>query len=142
VALDAYLRFRVSGQGSFTRVSAARATQLDLLEGWAEENAVEIGGVFEDLDHDPAAGPGPALGYAIERVEDGSSEGIVVARIDRLGRSATNVLVTVDRILGAGGRLVSVREGSDWSTPGGRLMLNTLVATAEFDRRLAGPPGL
>jgi hypothetical protein len=70
---------------------------------------------------------------AIERIESGISDGLVVARLSRFGRSFEDGVRLIGRIQRAGGTLISVREGFDLSTPTGRLVANILFSVAEWE---------
>src|SRR4051812_48866586 len=59
--------------------------------------------VFEELDESGARPDRPLLMQAIERVETGRSNGIIVAKLDRFGRSLRDALDHIDRIQAAGG---------------------------------------
>jgi DNA invertase Pin-like site-specific DNA recombinase len=61
------------------------------------------------------------LDQAIERVEHGNAEAIVVWRFDRTARQRLRWAVAIDRVDNAGGVLESATEPVDTSTPSGRL---------------------
>jgi DNA invertase Pin-like site-specific DNA recombinase len=62
---------------------------------------------------------------------------LVVARLDRLARSARDLLNTLDAIAKAGAGFKSLADiWADTTTPHGRLMLTVLGGLAEFEREL------
>lgn len=63
---------------------------------------------------------------------------IAVAALDRLGRKLTEILNMVEDLHRRGINLVSLREGVDYSTPTGRLVVQVLMAVAELERSLIG----
>ena len=77
-------------------------------------------------------GPRTALDQALARVESRESSGIVVTRLHRIGASLGEALDTIERIQAAGGTFVSVRDGIDLSTPGGRLVLRVLLSVTQW----------
>ncbi len=89
--------------------------------------------VFEELDESGARRDRPLLGRALERVESGESGGIVVAKLDRFGRSLVDSLAAIERITAAGGTFVSVRDGLDLTTDTGRLVLRIMLSMAEWE---------
>lgn len=74
---------------------------------------------------------------ALERLARARAVDVVlVAGLDRLGRSLVDVVSRVDRLSRAGVALVSLREGFDFTSAAGRLQLGVLAAVAEFEREL------
>ena len=73
---------------------------------------------------------------ALARCERGETGGIVVARLDRVARSAVDALESIKRLNAAGARLVSVEDNFDGSTPMGRFAIGilTLIAELELER--------
>lgn len=69
---------------------------------------------------------------------DYSREGdvIVVVGIDRLGRSAAEVMTTVKMLLDRGVVIRALREGVDSSTPTGRAVLGIMASLAELELEL------
>jgi DNA invertase Pin-like site-specific DNA recombinase len=78
----------------------------------------------------------PSLIAAIEGVERGEYDGIIVAYLSRLGRNVREQLRAWDRVEGAGGRIVVVKEGIDTSTWHGRLHRDILLSVAEAEREM------
>lgn len=76
----------------------------------------------------------PSLLKAIEGVERGDYDGIIVAYLSRLGRNVREQLRAWDRVEAAGGQIIVVQEGIDTSTPHGRLQRNILLSIAEHYR--------
>lgn len=61
---------------------------------------------------------------------------IVVVGIDRLGRSASEVLITIKTLFDAGVIIRALREGVDSSTPTGRAVLGIMASLAELELEL------
>ncbi len=61
---------------------------------------------------------------------------IIVTGIDRLGRSASEVLITIKTLLDAGVIIRALREGVDSSTPTGRAVLGIMASLAELELEL------
>jgi DNA invertase Pin-like site-specific DNA recombinase len=132
VLVDGYVRVsQVAGRGGERFISPT--VQREQIEGWATANAVQIGQVFEELDESGARSDRPLLIAALERIECGASQGIVVAKLDRFGRSLVDGLAKIDRIAAAGGTFVSVQDGLDLSTPTGKLVLRIMFSMAEWE---------
>ncbi|MGI8593640.1 MAG: recombinase family protein [Solirubrobacteraceae bacterium] len=67
------------------------ALQRERIEGWAKLQGAALGEVFEELDESGACNDRPLLVEALRRVECGESQGGVVAKIDRFGRSGESL---------------------------------------------------
>lgn len=89
--------------------------------------------IHEDLDLPGTHSKRPGLQAAMERVEAGKVDGIIVAKLDRFGRSAIDIHRNLERIRGAGGELLSAAEGIDTSTAIGRFFLAIAAAFAELE---------
>jgi DNA invertase Pin-like site-specific DNA recombinase len=131
--LDGYIRVsRVAGREGESFISPD--VQREQIEAWAKLRRATIVEWHTDLDMSGARGDRPGLLDAIERVEQGSTGGIVVAKLDRLARSLPVAFDAIHRIEAAGGRVVSVDEGIDPSTVNGRMMRSLLLLLAEWYR--------
>jgi DNA invertase Pin-like site-specific DNA recombinase len=138
--MDGYIRIsRVGGRLGESYISPT--VQREKIVGWAELHEVTLGQVVVEED---VSGARPveerALGTLLARVESGESAGIVAFKLSRFGRGALETLQAVDRIRGAGGRLVTVEDGVDSAKPGGRLLLTVLAGLAEeeLEQRRSG----
>jgi hypothetical protein len=100
--LDGYIRVsdvrRRSGERFISPV-----VQREQIERWAKLRGALIGHVFEELDESGGRRDRPLLMEAVERVERGESDGLVVAYLSRFGRSQLDGLTTIHRITRAGG---------------------------------------
>ncbi len=132
MVIDGYVRVsQVGGRGGQSFISPV--VQREQIEAWAVANGSLIAQVFEELDESGARADRPLLAAAIERVEHGETQGIVVAKLDRFGRSLVDGLSKIDRIAAAGGIFVSVQDGLDLSTPTGKLVLRIMFSMAEWE---------
>lgn len=61
-------------------------------------------------------------------------DGVLVAKLDRLGRSISHLIAVVEEWSAIGIALVSINEGLDLSSPAGRLQIHLLSAFAQFER--------
>lgn len=76
----------------------------------------------------------PGLVAALEYARSGDQ--FVVWRLDRLGRSLSDLIALVRRMEAAGVQLRSLAEGIDTSTINGKLTFHLFAALAEFERAL------
>lgn len=130
--VDGYVRVsHVGSRGGANFISPA--LQREKIERWASLHDARLDRVFEELDESGARQDRPMLMEAIARVEAGTTNGIVVAKLDRFGRSLRHGLVAIERITDAGGTLVSVEDGFDFGTDTGRLVLKIMLSMAEWE---------
>ena len=130
--LDGYVRVsQVRDREGETFISPD--VQRNQITRWADAHGHELGEVFIELDESGARADRPLLLRAIERVEIGDSEGLVVAKLDRFGRSLVHGLALLARIEEAGGTFASVGDGFDLATSTGRLMLRMMLAMGEWE---------
>lgn len=131
--LDGYIRVsQVGDRDGETFISPH--LQLDQINAWVgNHNEVRLGEVFEELNESGGRRDRPDLLRAIERVEGGESEGVIVAKIDRFGRRVVDGLRAIKRIQDAGGIFVSVQDGIDLNTPTGKFIMQILFSIGEWE---------
>ena len=127
----------------YVRVSSVRrregerfispAVQRDLIQGWAAMRGAQVLKIFEELDESGRRADRPLLEKALQRVESGISQGIVVSKVDRFGRSLLSGLAAIERVRAAGGTFVAVEDGLDMSTDTGRLVVRILLSLGEWE---------
>lgn len=74
----------------------------------------------------------PQRELALAAARDGAS--LVVWRLDRLGRTMSDLLAVLDRITRQGGHFESLSEKIDTSGAAGRAMVHIMAAFAQFER--------
>lgn len=89
-----------------------------------------------DVGHSGATTKRPALAELRRRAFAGELQLVMVTALDRLGRSVLDLVQLVDELAGAGVAVVSLREGFEFSTSTGRLLLQLFGAVAEFERAI------
>lgn len=125
---------RVSSVGTRDRDRFLSPTlQRDRIEGWCKMGDHELVLVHEDIDVSGGKRDRANLLDLVQRVEAGTLDGIIVARLDRFARNIVHATALMERIDAAGGQFVSVADGFDTSTPYGRLALNILLSIAQFE---------
>lgn len=66
----------------------------------------------------------------------GKVKALVIWRLDRLGRNATQLTALFERLREKKVNLISLREGIDLSTPTGRVVANIMASLAQFEVEL------
>jgi DNA invertase Pin-like site-specific DNA recombinase len=115
-----------SGLGAEAQREAIR--QRAERNGWTYE-------VFEDLG---CSGKhvNPQLRRALDLLGSGQFDGLVVAKLDRLARSAQHALAIINTAREQGWNFVVLDVDLDLSTAQGRLFAQLLSSFAEFEREL------
>ena len=130
--LDGYVRVSYVGKRKGERFISPKVQQ-EQIETWASAHGAVLGEMFIELDQSGGRADRPLLLRALERVESHRSDGLIVAKLDRFGRSLVHGLAAMARIERAGGTFVSVQDGLDLGTPTGRLILRIMLAMAEWE---------
>ncbi len=120
--------------GAGRRVGYARVStsdqklemQLDLLR------QAGCAPVFQDHGISGAKGSRPGLDAMLRTISSGDT--LIVYRLDRLGRSVLHLADLLVRFERQGVHFVSLTEGIDTTTPGGRMVFHIFSAVAEFQR--------
>lgn len=121
----------------YARVSTDdQTTANQVLEAKAKGYAIEDHRVFEEhVSGKVAAFDRPVFSAMYSRMEKGDN--LVVTKLDRLGRSVTNIVATVEILAQAGIKVVCIQLGGvDLTSPAGKLQMQVLGAVAEFERSL------
>ena len=110
---DGYIRVsRVGGRGGDSFISPS--SQREQIESWAKLRGVKIAAWHEDLDQTGGKLSRPGLNTLMERIRAGQTEGIAVARLDRLSRAGVGeALGLIEEILDHGASLSAVDLGLD-----------------------------
>ena len=103
------------------------AAQTDALEAAGCERVFtdQLSGVIADR---------PGLTALLDYVRSGDT--VVVVALDRLGRSLSGMIATIETLTEAGVLLRSLREGIDYSTPTGKMLAGIFAALAGYEREL------
>jgi DNA invertase Pin-like site-specific DNA recombinase len=107
--------------------------QRRAIEGWASLHGREVVAIFEDLDQSGKLRHRPGLDAAMDAVTSGQAQGIVVAKLDRFGRSAPHLGELLEILTAHDAALFTVAEGLDTSGHTGRMIATILSAVAEFE---------
>jgi Resolvase, N terminal domain len=87
--------------------------QREEIERWISANGAVVGELFIELGQCGRRSNRPVLIKAIERVEQGASDGIAVARLSSFTCSLWEGISPIARVQNVGGTLVSVDLGTD-----------------------------
>ena len=131
--LVGYRRVSTAGQaasglgmdGQRRSIEDAASLQGFVVEGWYEDNGRS--GARADNR--------PGLQAALAEIAAGRAGGLVVSKIDRLGRSSADVMGLVERAQREGWRLVALDVGLDSTSAAGEMVAAALAMAARFEYR-------
>jgi len=117
---------------------AGLEAQLATITRETERRCWKLVHVYEDAGASGKSLKRPGLMAAIEAIERGEAEGLVVAKLDRLSRSLLDFAGLMEQARKRDWSLVALDLGVDTSTPSGEMMASVLATFAQFERRLIG----
>jgi DNA invertase Pin-like site-specific DNA recombinase len=129
----------------YVRVSSARqdtASQEPDMKRWADSQDSPVVWYRDTFTGKTMDRPG--FNKMVKAIEEGKVSGVVVWRLDRLGRTAKGLTALFEDFTARKVNLVSIKDGLDLTTPAGRLMANVLASVAAYEtevraeRSLAG----
>lgn len=129
--------FSMSRVFAYCRVSTSdQTTKNQILEIKTAGFAIESHRIIEEnISGSIAAKKRPGFIKLIERLENGDV--LVVTKLDRLGRNATDVRATVEMLDNSGIRVHCLALGGvDLTSPAGKMTMQVIAAVAEFERDL------
>lgn len=115
-----------SGLGIDAQIEAI-TTECDR-RGWTVEVLADLGCSGKQVN--------PQLRRALDLLETGQAEALVVAKLDRLARSVRHASAIIDDAVHKGWSLLVLDNALDLTTPGGRAMAQMLATFAELEREM------
>ena len=89
--------------------------------------------ISETMSGSVAASERPGFAKLLDKLEAGNV--LVVSRLDRLGRNATDVRARVEALAGRGIRTHCLALGGvDLTSPAGKMTMGVIATVAEFER--------
>jgi DNA invertase Pin-like site-specific DNA recombinase len=107
---------------------AAYATALDL----------DLVAIIEDAGVSAKTLARPGLARALDMLDRGEADALLVTKLDRLTRSVRDLGDLVERYFAARCSLLSVSDSIDTRTAAGRLVLNVLASVSQWEREACG----
>jgi DNA invertase Pin-like site-specific DNA recombinase len=131
----AYLRVSTQEQGRDglgADGQRAKVTEACSSRGW------ELVDVATDVASGKSTNGRPAFQAALERLDAGDADVLVVSKLDRLSRSMLDFATLVERARSNGWTIVALDLGVDTSTPSGEMLAGVIALFAQYERRLIG----
>ena len=115
----------------YARVSTADQN-LDLqIDALRETGCKKI---FSDRGVSGAKAERPGLDKALEHIR--KKDTLVIWKLDRLGRSLSDLLSIVEYLKERGAHFLSIQDGFNTSTASGKMVFSVIGAMAEYERNL------
>ena len=124
-----YVRVSTADKGQDPELQLGPLRKYASARGWDFLEYVDLGesGVKERR---------PGLDRLMEDARKRRLDGILVWKLDRLGRSLKHLLTMFEEFQALGIQFVSYTENMDFATPAGRAMASLIGVFAEFERDL------
>lgn len=129
--LVAYVRVSSKGQADNTSLDE----QLARITAYCQAFGHDLVAIYREVQSGGKADNRKELQKAIDTIKSGQADGLVVLKLDRLGRRASDVLKLVDDVLEPLKKsLIIIDMNMDTSTATGKLLLTVLSGVAEFEK--------
>ena len=118
------------GTGFGMDVQRNQCMGMAMVKGWPSP------ATYEDAGISGTKGPKerPGVAQLLADVKRGKVNAVIVASLDRLGRSTRIILDIIDALSEAGCEVISCRESLDTTTPTGKFVVTMFAALAQLDR--------
>ncbi len=124
-----YVRVSTTDKGQDPEVQLGPLRDHARAKGWESAEYIDRG-------ESGAKCRRPALDRLMNDARNQRLDGILVWKLDRLGRSLKHLLTMFDEFRALGIQFVSYTESLDFATPAGRAMASLIGVFAEFERDL------
>jgi site-specific DNA recombinase len=114
------------------------AAQRAKLDAYATAMDLSLVTVREDAGVSAKTLERPGLRAALEDLEAGRADALLVPKLDRLTRSVRDLGFLLERYFAARFSLLSIADSVDTRTAGGRLVLHVLTSVAQWEREAIG----
>lgn len=131
----AYVRVSTSEQaGEGANLVAQRA----ILAAEAQRRGWDVAIVADEGYSAKTVDGRPGLVSALDQLDGGKADVLLVVRVDRLSRSVSDFAALMTRAQRRKWSLVALDLGVDTSTPAGDLMAHVLASVAQYERKIIG----
>lgn len=111
--------------------------QVNACRRFCEYREFEIVRIYQEIISGAKA-KRPEYLELVKDLRHGNYDGVVVFRLDRLGRNARELALLIDELEGKGIRVFSINESFDTSTAIGRAMREIIIIFAQLEREQIG----
>lgn len=118
----------------FNSLDAQRQAVLAFIESQRGEGWVALPEHYDDGGFTGANTDRPAFQRLLADIDAGRIDAVAVYKLDRLSRSLSDFVTTVQFLEQRGVSFVSISQGFNTSTPTGRLLMHLLATFGQFER--------
>ncbi len=111
-------------------------TQLSYLQDYCKRNDLEVVAVYKDVGQSGSRESRPEFDTLLYSMRAGEFEGIVVYKLDRIGRSLSHLLNLFEEFKNRKVAFISATQNIRTDTAEGRMFLRMLMVLAEYEREL------
>jgi len=111
-------------------------TQETICREYCQRNGYEIFNVYTDTGFSGAKTSRPAFDEMLKDMRLYKFNGIMVTKLDRIGRSLQHILSLFDEFSKKGVNFIATTQNIDTSTAAGKLQMQIIGAFAEFERNI------
>src|SRR4030067_1083632 len=126
-----YLRVSTPSQA---REGESLKTQREAIERYAQEKEYNLIDIYSDEGISGAKNNRPALNALLGDGEKRKFKLVIIHSLSRFGRNARDLLNNIEVLKNNGIKLLSIKDGIDYSTSYGQAMLTMLAALAQLER--------
>jgi len=118
-----------------TKQQEAQTQDFPLTE-YCERNKLKVFKKYIDIGESGSKDSRPQFNLMLEDMRKNKFKGVVVYKLDRIGRSTQHLLKLFEEFNKRGIEFISLTQNIDTTTPEGRMFLKMLMIMAEYEREL------
>jgi site-specific DNA recombinase len=111
-------------------------TQRNHLTNYSKNNDLSIYKFYEDVGQSGAKSSRPSFDEMLKDMREGLFEGVLVYRLDRIGRSLPHLVKLFEEFKKKKVAFISATQNINTATPEGRMFLGVLMVLAQYEREL------
>lgn len=111
-------------------------TQIEFLKDYACKHEYEPFSIYSDVGVSGAKASRPEFNRLLRDIRKGLVDGVLVYKLDRIGRSTQHLLNLFEEFDNLNIKFVSATQDINTTNPSGKLMMRMLMVMAEYERDL------
>ena len=119
-----------------TRDKQDITTQQTYLKEYAARESLEIYKLYSDVGVSGSKESRPQFDLMLNDMRQGLFKGILVYKLDRIGRSLSHLMKLFEEFKAKGIDFISATQSINTTTPEGRMFLHILMTLSQYEREL------